>query len=207
MEKAREVFDELMKNENRFSQAEVEDIWDIFTETNGEDIEAHMIWYFADASMYLDDKSLIEMMNKIFDVSRDSVHLFLTVENYCKWVIGECSKYQKGFTPYNLQEIIMNIHDNFDDDDIFDDGTFIFQQTENGEYNPCNIMPADEADIESLLFEYLSMNGEDAMGVVLEYCDDDLMKLWYDSWDVIVPIYEEWQEKLEEMEEMEEEEN
>ena len=30
MEKEREVFDELFKNENRFSHAEVEDIWNIF---------------------------------------------------------------------------------------------------------------------------------------------------------------------------------
>lgn len=37
-------------------------------------------------------------------------------------------------------------------------------------------------------------------------CDDDLMKLWYDCWDTIVPIYDKWQEKLEEMKEPEEDE-
>lgn len=203
MEKAREVFDELLENENRFSHAEIEDIWDIFTEAKDGDVEDYMNQYFSDVSWGLDDKSFVEMMNKIFDVSKDSCHLFLTVEDYCKWVIGECYKLKKGFTPYNLQEIIMNIHDNFGYDDIFDDGTFIFQQTENGDYDPCNIMPADKSDVESLLTEYLAMNGEDAMSVVLEYCDDDLMKLWYDCWDIIIPIYEKWQEKLAEREEEE----
>jgi len=205
MEKAREVFDELIKNENKFSNMEVEYIWDIFNEAEGEDIEVYMNQYFTDALTLFDDKTLIEGMNKIFDVCRDSCHLFLTVEDYCNWVIGECNKWKSGFTPYNLNEIIMNIHDNFDDDDIFDDGTFIFQQTENGDYDPCNIMPVDRCDIESILFEYLSENGDDAMDVVSGYCDDDKMKLWCDHWDVIAPLYEEWQSRLEEMEEEEDE--
>ena len=208
MSKAREVFDELFKNENRFSHAEVEDIWNIFTEARGNDIEAHMICYFSDALMCLDDKSLIEMMNKMFDANRDSCHLFLTVEEYCNWVIKECKEWKKRFTPYDLQEIIMNIHDNFDDgdNDIFDDSVFIFQQNECvGDCDPCNIMPGDRDDVESELIEYLCYN-DDAMSIALEYCDDDLMKLWYGCCDIIVLIYDKWQEKLEEMEEMEEEE-
>lgn len=207
MEKERALFDELIKNEKEFSHAEIEDIWNIFNEAKGGDVEDYMNQYFSDVSMGLDDKSFIEMMNKVFYANRDSCHLFLTVEEYCDWVIKECKKWKKRFTPYDLQEIIMNIHDNFDDDnDIFDDSVFIFQQNECvGDYDPCNIMPGDRDGVESLLIGYLSMNSDDTMSVILEYCDDDLMKLWYDCCDIIVFIYDKWQEKLEEMEEEEDE--
>ena len=208
MEDKRKLFDELIKKENKFSHSEIEDIWDIFNETRGNDIEAHMICYFSDALMCLDDKSLIEMMNKLFDANRDSGHLFLTVKEYCDWVIKECKEWKKRFTSYDLQEIIMNIYDNFvdSDNDIFSDDVFIFQTNEYiGDYDPCNIIPADRRDIEFTLHEYLCNNGDDAMdttlSIALEYCDDDLMKLWYDCCDIIVPIYDKWQEKLAELEE------
>lgn len=212
MKDEREVFDELIKNKNEFSHSEIEDIWDTFNEAKSGDIEAYIGQCFTDVLMGLDNKTLIEMMNKVFDANRDSGRLFLTVEEYCNWVIKECEEYKRGFTPYNLQEVIMNIHDNFydNDKDIFDDSTFILQTNEyNGDYDPCNIVPADRRDINFILYEYLCNNGDNAMditlSIALEYCDDDLMKLWYDCWDTIVPIYDKWQEKLEEMKEPEEE--
>lgn len=205
MKDEREVFDELIKK-NKYSPLynNREDIWEMFEEVNGEDIECHMHQYFVKNLMdNLFDNELVEMMNKIFDENQTSYHLFRTVEEYCNWVIDNVA-YECGhpFSPYNLQCIIMSIHDNFDEyNDIFDDDIFILQTSDYNDFTPCNIEPINREDIESLLGGNLI--DESVINIAMEYYDDTTAKLWYDHYDIISPLYEEWIAKLEELEEEE----
>ena len=208
MKDEREVFDELIKYNGRLLDYKNE-IWEMFDISNidGNFIEASMNNYFVNQLMQcLSDKELVKMINEIFEENGTYSHLFETVEQYCKWVMNECRDI---FSAYDLETIIMNIHNNFDDD-IFD--VFIYQ---TGEYTgesgaiyktPCNIEKADRWDVDTIMSEIGVGIDDEAMSIVLEYYHDDIMKVWYEYHDEIVSLYEEWQEKLEEMEEMEEEE-
>ena len=219
MKDEKEVFDELIKYNSRLLDYKNE-IWEMFDISNidGNFIEASMNNYFVDQLMQcLSDKELVKMINEIFEENGTYSHLFETVEAYCKWVMNE---YGNTFSAYDLETIIMNIHDNFDDD-IFDD-VFIYQ---TGEYTgesgaiyktPCNIEQADRWDVDTIMNEIGVGIDDEAMSIVLEYYYDDIMKVWYEYHDEIVSLYEEWlekfyeewleKEKLEELEEMEEEE-
>ena len=209
MKDEREVFDELIKYNSRLLDYKNE-IWEMFDFSNidGNFIEASMNNYFVDQLMqYLSDKNLVKMINEIFEENGTYSHLFETVEQYCKWAMNEC---RNTFSAYDLETIIMNIHDNFDDD-IFDD-VFIYQ---TGEYTgesgaiyktPCNIEQADRWDVDTIMNEIGVGIDDEAMSIVLEYYYDDIMKVWYEYHDEIISLYEEWLEKLEEMEEEPEEE-
>lgn len=204
MKDEREVFDELIKYNSRLLDYKNE-IWEMFDIANIDCnyIEAAMNNYFVDQLMqYLSDKDLVKMINEIFEENGTYSHLFETVEQYCKWVMNECRDI---FSAYDLETIIMNIHDNFDDD-IFD--VFIYQTGECGarDQTPFNIEKADRCDIDTIMSEIGVGIDDEAMSIVLEYYYDDIMKVWYEYHDEIVSLYEEWQDKLTELEEMEEEE-
>ena len=209
MKDEKEVFDELIKYNSRLLDYKNE-VWEMFDISNidGNFIEASMNNYFGDQLIQcLSDKELVKMINEIFEENGTYSHLFETVEQYCKWVMNECGN---TFSAYDLETIIMNIHDNFDDD-IFDD-VFIYQ---TGEYTgesgaiyqtPCNIEQADKWDVDTIMSEIGVGIDDEAMSIVLEYYYDDIMKVWYEYHDEIVSLYEEWLEKVGELEEMEEEE-
>ena len=208
MKDEREVFDELIKYNSRLLDYKNE-IWEMFDISNidGNFIEASMNNYFVDQLVQcLSDKELVKMINEIFEENGTYSHLFETVEQYCKWVMKECGN---TFSAYDLETIIMNIHDNFDDD-IFD--VFIYQ---TGEYTgesgaiyktPCNIEKADKWDVDTIMNEIGVGIDDEAMSIVLEYYYDDIMKVWYEYNDEIISLYEEWLDKVGELEEMEEEE-
>ena len=205
MKDEREVFDELIKYNSRLLDYKNE-IWEMFDFSNidGNFIEASMNNYFVDQLMqYLSDKNLVKMINEIFEENGTYSHLFRTVEEYCKWVMNEC---RNTFSAYDLETIIMNIHDNFDDDDIFD--VFIYQTGEYGvrDQTPCNIEKADRCDIDTIMSEIGVGIDDEVMSIVLEYCYDDIMKVWYEYHDEIVSLYEEWLDKVGELEEEPEEE-
>ena len=208
MKDEKEVFDELIKYNSRLLDYKNE-IWEMFDISNidGNFIEASMNNYFVDQLVQcLSDKELVKMINEIFEENGTYSHLFETVEQYCKWVMKECGN---TFSAYDLETIIMNIHDNFDDD-IFD--VFIYQ---TGEYTgesgaiyktPCNIEKADKWDVDTIMNEIGVGIDDEAMSIVLEYYYDDIMKVWYEYQDEIISLYEEWLDKVGELEEMEEEE-
>lgn len=200
MKDEKEVFDELIKYNSRLLDYKNE-IWEMFDFSNidGNYIEAAMNNYFVDQLMQcLSNKELVKMINEIFEENGTYSHLFETVEAYCKWVMNEC---RNTFSAYDLETIIMNIHDNFDDD-IFD--VFIYQTGECGlrDQTPCNIEKADRWDVDTIMSEIGVGIDDEVMSIVLEYYYDDIMKVWYGYHDEIVSLYDEWQEKLEEMEEM-----
>lgn len=206
MEKGRALFDELIKYNGRLLDYKNE-IWEMFDISNidGNFIEASMNNYFVDQLMQcLSDKELVKMINEIFEENGTYSHLFETVEQYCKWVMKECGN---TFSAYDLETIIMNIHDNFDDD-IFDD-VFIYQTGEYGvrDQTPCNIEKADRWDVDAIMNEIGVGIDDEAMSIVLEYYYDDIMKVWYEYDDEIISLYEEWLDKVGELEEMEEDED
>lgn len=206
MEKGRALFDELIKYNGRLLDYKNE-IWEMFDISNidGNFIEASMNNYFGDQLIQcLSDKELVKMINEIFEKNGTYSHLFETVEQYCKWVMNEC---RNNFSAYDLETIIMNIHDNFDDD-IFDD-VFIYQTGEYGvrDQTPCNIEKADRWDVDAIMNEIGVGIDDEAMSIVLEYYYDDIMKVWYEYDDEIISLYEEWLDKVGELEEMEEDED
>lgn len=203
MKDEREVFDELIKYNSRLLYYKNE-IWEMFDISNIDCnyIEAAMNNYFVDQLMQcLSDKKLVKMINEIFEENGTYSHLFETVEQYCKWVMNEC---RNTFSAYDLETIIMNIHDNFDDD-IFDfDDVFIYQTGEYGvrDQTPCNIEKANRWDIDTIMSEIGVGIDDEAMSIVLEYYYDDIMKVWYEYHDEIISLYEEWLDKVGEMKEM-----
>lgn len=207
MNDEREVFDELIKYNSRLLDYKNE-IWEMFDISNidGNFIEASMNNYFGDQLMQcLSDKELVKMINEIFEENGTYSHLFDTVEQYCKWVMNEC---RNTFSAYDLETIIMNIHDNFDGDDIFNVDVFIYQTGEYGvrDQTPCNIEKADRWDVDAIMNEIGVGIDDEAMSIVLEYYHDDIMKVWYEYHDEIVSLYEEWLDEVGELEEEPEEE-
>lgn len=199
MEKERALFDELIKYNSRLLDYKNE-IWEMFDISNidGNFIEASMNNYFGDQLIQcLSDKELVKMINEIFEKNGTYSHLFETVEQYCKWVMNEC---RNNFSAYDLETIIMNIHDNFDDD-IFDD-VFIYQTGEYGirDQTPCNIEKADKLDVDTIMNEIGVGIDDEAMSIVLEYYHDDIMKVWYEYHDEIISLYEEWLDEVGELE-------